>query len=174
MPQNTALMLWSSVTKSHLYAYNTSLMIYVKHRCVGELRRLAGSIWTLQKRFVKEIPEGSSAERFRRSLKSQQVTPFKAANTTDYMPPKCKSELKHKDTQAAPPLFVSQPFCAAQRDWSLDILCQCNISYETHRHCLSSRDLVYLQRFHSYLPRLIAGGWQWTWDDRAILSVPQR
>lgn len=173
MPQNTVLLVWSSVTKSHLYAYNTSFVIYVKHRCVGELRRLAGSIWTLQKHLVKEIPEVNSAEHFRSSLKSQQVTPFKAVNMTIYMPPKCKSELKHKDTELAQPLFASHPLSVAQCEGILDILCQCNISYETHRDSLSSRDLVYLQHFHSYLLRLIAGAWQWMWDDRSILSVPQ-
>lgn len=120
--RKTLLLVRSSVTKSHLYACNTSFMICVKHQRVGELRRFAGSVWTLQKFLVKEIPEVSSAERFRRSLKSQQVTPFKAANTTAYMPPKCKSELKRNDTQSAQPLFASQPLCAAQRSWSLDIL----------------------------------------------------
>jgi len=44
MPQNTALVVWSSVTTSYLYIYNTLFMICAKHWCVRKLGRFAGSV----------------------------------------------------------------------------------------------------------------------------------
>lgn len=135
--------------------------------CVGELWAFARSIWTLQKFLVKEIPEVSSLEHFRRSLKSQ-LNPFKAANRAVYMLPKCKSKFKHKDTQSAQSLRVSHCMLHV-----IGILCPCNIAYETCRGRLTPRDLVYLQHFHSYLLRLIAGDWQQMEDNRSTLPAPQ-